>query len=136
MEARLVKVYSTTNANAKPIELRFSGSTQGDLLRALNIESSNVTVRGRQTRSEYPFNDSVLSIEDTFFFIGPKKMDSGAGVPEHVYESIETLRTQLQDTINEVFAEIFETLDEVEVQENTGCEECDALKQEAKNLGF
>ena len=136
MEARLIKVYSTTNPNAAPVELRFSGNTQGDLLRALNISSSNVTVRGRQTRSEYPFNDSVLSTEDTFFFIGSKKMDSGAIDQNELYEIIHNLKEELENKIEETFETLYDVIDESQSNSDTSCQECEALKEEAKRLGF
>ena len=138
MEARLIKVYSTTNANAAPVEVRFTGSTQGDLLRALGINESNVTVRGRQTRSEYPFTDSVLSHEDTFFFIGPKKMDSG--LSDIIYDEINDLKAELMSRIEDVFDSLFEIVEDLsdaaEASNSSTCAECDQLKQEAKNLGF
>ena len=106
---RTIKVYSTSTQNLQDVEI--AGNTFGDLKRALNISTDNVVGRGRTTKVKYESSDAVLSDEDSFIFVSPKKMDSGGNL------TLESIKQECIAYIEEKFAEIQDYL------EGAGCNE-------------
>ncbi len=100
---RNIEVFSTTEQSVQ--KLIFSGSTFGDLKRALGINSTNLVARGRTTKTKYELDEAILSENDSFFFLSVKKQE--LGLADY---SIEDLRNELMDKVDEVFDEVLDRI--------------------------
>ncbi len=142
---RTIKVYNTEkNPPLQDVEL--DGNTVQELCSVLGITLSNKRVTGRTTRADYSDIDGIISAQDEYIFIGPKKMSSGAEVTGNFADdadTLEDLKEVLNAKINETIDFLFDLAQQAKETVSTGtptedpnCPECNQLEQEARSLGL
>ncbi len=122
---RILTVYSTTNQEKQDVS--FSGTTFGDLKVAMGITSNNLVARGRETKTKYELNDSILNPQDSFIFISTKKQENGGMNQAFLNE----LRDEMIEKVNDIFDEM---IDELPIKSQTGCDTPDCLEDELREI--